>query len=66
MWNLERGGQGMSEQERDEYLRFVTDPENEFNCSQCPENRRELFSRLPCGQQHCWVTLHTQGERGMK
>ncbi len=54
----------MSEQERNEYLSFMTDPENEFNCSQCPENRRELFSRLPCGQQNCWVTCHTQRGEG--
>jgi len=56
----------VNEQEARAYTDWMCDPENEFNCSQCPENRRELFSRLPCGQQHCWVTLHTQGERGRK
>ena len=48
----------MSEQEAREYLEFMYDEGNEYNCSQCPENRRELFARLPCGQQNCWVTCH--------
>ena len=44
-----------------EYLRFMYNPENEYNCSECPENRE--FSewpgyRLPCGQFSCWVRLH--------
>lgn len=53
----------MTDQEKKEYLDFMWDPENEFNCSQCPENRRELRG-LPCGQQNCWVTCHIAHERG--
>lgn len=39
------------------YRNFMCEPDNEFNCSECPENR-EFSGKLPCGQQNCWVTCH--------
>ena len=43
-----------------EYLDFMFDPENEFKCSKCPENRDadNWDAKYPCGQQNCWVTCH--------
>ena len=41
------------------YREFMFNPDNQHNCSECPE--RDNNSRdygLPCGQQHCWVTAH--------
>ena len=40
---------------------FLYNPDNIMNCEECPENGH--FSawpenRLPCGQFHCWVSLH--------
>ena len=51
----------MNDAEIIEYLHFMQTPENERNCPSCPENKG--FSewpghRLPCGQFHCWVTMH--------
>lgn len=44
----------------EEYLEFMYDPDNEFNCSECPENigSSSWEGRYPCGQQNCWVTCH--------
>lgn len=43
-----------------EYLNFMYNPDNEFNCVECPENRGmdDWQDRLPCGQWNCWVTCH--------
>lgn len=51
----------MTEKERREYLRWMYDPENSHNCTECPENsgKRRL---LPCGQQNCWVDCHCRKE----
>ena len=46
------------------YKTFMCDPNNEGNCSSCPENRgmeSDYQRQLPCGQQICWVTVHTRG-----
>ncbi len=50
---------------REEYIKFMYNPENINNCSKCPENQN--FSswpgnKLPCGQFHCWVELHCKNE----
>lgn len=45
-----------------EYLEFMTNPDNEFNCEDCPENvghdGNGFDYRYPCNQQNCWVTCH--------
>lgn len=45
-----------------EYLRFMYDPDNEYNCDACPENQGHdgngFDNRYPCDQQNCWVTCH--------
>lgn len=45
-----------------DYLEFMFNPENEFNCDSCPENRDHdgngFDTRYPCDQQNCWVTCH--------
>ena len=45
-----------------EYMDFMFNKDNEFNCDSCPENRGHdgngFDYRLPCGQQNCWVTCH--------
>ena len=35
-------------------------PENEYNCDECPENKDfdDWEGKYPCGQQNCWVTCH--------
>lgn len=46
------------------YKTFMYDPNNEYNCTNCPENRgmeSDYQRRLPCSQQNCWVTAHTRG-----
>ena len=47
---------------REEYVKFMYNPDNYYNCKQCPENRNAPagcnFNILPCGQYHCWVGLH--------
>lgn len=34
----------------------------ECNCASCSENRDmdDWQDRYPCGQWHCWVTMHCQ------
>lgn len=34
---------------------FTADSSNSLNCSECPFNRDDRSSNLPCGQQNCWV-----------
>lgn len=45
--------------EREEYIEFMYNYKNEYNCENCPENRGDFpHDKLPCGQQNCWVTCH--------
>lgn len=47
--------------ETKKYKEFMSNPENEFNCCECPHNNREnTIDKYPCGQQNCWVTCHFQ------
>lgn len=46
-----------NKQDRDAYTDFMCNPENEYNCNECPE-RGISSTGLPCGQQNCWVTCH--------
>lgn len=43
-----------------EYVDFMFDKKNEFNCENCPENQGfdDWEGKLPCGQQNCWVSCH--------
>lgn len=44
------------------YKEFMYNPENQFKCSECPENKGYNMSnpdQHPCGQYRCWVTVHT-------
>lgn len=42
---------------REEYIKWMYNLDNEFNCPECPHN--DGFNNgLPCGQQNCWVTCH--------
>lgn len=41
-----------------EYRSFMCNKANEYNCSECPENKGYDNSQYPCGQQNCWVTCH--------
>lgn len=45
---------------KEEYLKFMSNPDNEFKCLECPENRNcdDWDYKYPCGQQNCWVTCH--------
>lgn len=42
------------------YISFMYNEDNEFNCHECPENRGfdDWQDRYPCGQWNCWVTCH--------
>jgi hypothetical protein len=60
-------GEGGRVMEDKKYQDFMWNPKNEYNCHECPENRRLglLFpERLPCGQQNCWVVCHTKSKDG--
>lgn len=48
-----------SEEER-EYIKFMYNPKNSYNCDECPENINSdsWQGKLPCGQQNCWVDCH--------
>lgn len=50
----------MTAEERNNYVEFMYNPENEHNCNECPENKGfdSWEGKLPCGQQNCWVTCH--------
>lgn len=47
------------------YRNFMYNRQNEHNCEACPENKGmdDGQNRLPCGQQHCWVTAHCNPEK---
>lgn len=51
-----------------DYVKFMSDPDNEFNCEQCPENRGHdgngFDYRYPCDRQNCWVTCHIRSQAG--
>ena len=55
----------ITEKQRQEYIRFMCDPQNICRCDRCPENRDMdgWQRRLPCGQQNCWVEVHCEPER---
>ena len=40
-----------------ESSRWMDNPDNAYNCGDCPENvnASEWGGNLPCGQQNCWV-----------
>ena len=46
------------------YVNFMYNEGNEFNCDECPENRGfdDWQDRYPCGQWNCWVTCHCKRE----
>ena len=47
----------------DEYITWMCNPDNAYNCDACPE--RSIHCNdcgLPCGQQNCWVILHTDSD----
>ena len=48
----------------EEYMNFMTNPDNSHKCEGCSENINadNWQGRLPCGQWRCWVDCHT--ERG--
>ena len=48
----------------EEHRSFLCNPENVFNCEDCPENigASDWQGAYPCGQWHCWVSLHTTDE----
>lgn len=45
---------------KEEYMEFMSDPDNEFKCTLCPENRGcdDWQIKHPCGQDFCWVTYY--------
>lgn len=47
-----------------EYIEFMYNEDNEYNCDNCPENHNfsSWGDNLPCGQQNCWVTCHCDKE----
>ena len=46
----------------EEYIEWMYNPSNEYNCKECPENRGydDWEGKEPCGQQGCWVTVHVR------
>lgn len=51
----------MTDEQIEAYKQFMYDPQNEYCCEKCPENQ-DFSGNLPCGQQHCWVTVHCHPE----
>ena len=41
---------------RNKYIDFMYNPDNEHNCSECPEN----INGNGCGLTTCWVTVHCE------
>lgn len=50
----------MNEIQIEQYMSFMYNSNNEYNCEECPENRgfSSWGGNKPCGQQNCWVTCH--------
>ena len=44
--------------DRDAYISFMYDPDNSYNCNECPERKSGGDEGLPCGKQNCWVDVH--------
>ena len=42
------------------YLEFMYNRENIGHCERCPENNGNNCNSHKCGQQCCWVTVHTR------
>ena len=42
----------------DAYICFMCNPDNSYNCNECPERESGCSDELPCGQQNCWVDVH--------
>lgn len=43
--------------DRKTYISFMCNPNNSYNCKECPERESGNNGRLPCGQQQCWVDV---------
>lgn len=48
----------ITDEYRSLYSEFMADPSNEGECDICPERFTGASGFMPCGQQHCWVTVH--------
>ena len=46
-----------TQDERKAYIRFMSNEDNICNCAECPERESGNGCGLPCGQQHCWVSI---------
>lgn len=54
-------GYNLNGSDNDRIQEFFYNIGNEYNCNNCPfagivENLS--VNQLPCGQYHCWVTIH--------
>lgn len=51
-----------------EYICFMYNAGNEYNCEEYPENKgyEDWEGKLPCGQQNCWVTCHCRAREEAK
>lgn len=49
--------------DREAYIHFMCNPDNSYNCNECPERESGRGDGLPCGQQHCWVDIHCKEEK---
>jgi len=47
-----------NEVDKEAYICFMCDPDNSYNCNECPERESGNGEGLPCGQQNCWVDVH--------
>lgn len=46
--------------ENDKIRVWLADSKNSLNCEECPYVLKTQQGRpLPCGQQNCWVDIHT-------
>lgn len=52
----------MTEKEVKEYIEFMYNKDNCYQCSRCPANdgfdSGSSGNRKPCGQYQCWVIEH--------
>ena len=37
---------------------YMCNPDNSYNCNECPERESGNGEGSPCGQQNCWVNVH--------
>lgn len=49
----------ISEEERKKYVEFMYNPENEYNCDECPENKDfdDWEGKYPCGNQNAGLLV---------